>query len=52
MLPARQGREDHGLGGGVAEMVDDFSLAAGEAGLGAVEPSAGERLAVRELLRE
>ena len=38
VLPAGEGREGHGLGGGVSEPIDDFSLAAGEVLLGAVEP--------------
>jgi hypothetical protein len=49
VLPAGEGREDRGLGGGVAKAIDGLPLAACEVLLGAVEPGAGEGLVVREL---
>jgi len=49
VLPAGERGYRHVLGSGVAETVDVLSLAAGKRFLGAVEPSAGERLAVRKL---
>jgi hypothetical protein len=49
VLPAGERREGHGLGGGVAETVGVLPFVAGEVLLGAVEPGAGEGLAVCEL---
>ena len=49
VLPAGEGREGDGLGGGVLERVGVLPLAAGEVLLGAVVPAAGERLAVDDL---
>lgn len=50
MLPAGKRREGHGLGGGVLERIGVLSPpAAGGVLLGAVEPGAGERLAVHDL---